>query len=119
MANSDGAEDWKIYWKVNVLFHTSFLAKGKFKCMWCDKEEISTSLMRSDFALSAVKCSGGHVPDFDPDSMLGVCVDCDVELVQRVTERRQQCFAKGCRRSALVQKESVIRRLGKIAIVEK
>ncbi|OCT45303.1 hypothetical protein CLCR_06285 [Cladophialophora carrionii] len=119
MADTDGTEDWKIYWRINLLFYTSFLAKGKFRCMWCDKEEISTSLLRSDFALSAVTCSAGHVPNLDPDNMLGVCFDCDAELVQRITERRQQCFEKGCRRSALVQKANVVRRLGKTAIVER
>ncbi len=119
MTSTDYTEDWKIYWKINLLFHTKFLAKGKFKCMWCDKEEISTSLLRSDFALSAVQCSAGHVPGFDPENMIGVCFDCDVELVQRVTERRQECFQKGCRRYALIQKEHVIQRLGKTPLVEK
>ena len=119
MADDENSEDWKIYWRINVLFHTAFLAKGKFTCMWCDKEEISTSLMRSDFALSAVKCSAGHVPGFDPENTIGVCFDCDAELVQRVTELRQKCFQKGCCRYALVHNEHVIRRLGKTPLVEK
>ncbi|KAJ9602751.1 E3 ubiquitin-protein ligase rnf14 [Cladophialophora chaetospira] len=118
MGDNEHLGDWKIYWKINVLFHATSLAKAELKCMWCDKEEISTSLMRSDFALSAVKCSAGHVPAVGADSMIGVCVDCDAELIQRVTERRQQCFQKGCRRYALVQKENVIRRLGQTKLAK-
>lgn len=119
MANSEETENWKIYWKTNVRFHTAFLAKGKVRCVWCNKEEISTSLMRSDFALSAAKCFAGHVPSFEREEMIGVCFDCDVELVQRVTERRQKCFQQGCCRYAIVDKEYVVRRLGKTPFVEK
>ena len=119
MADADSGEHWKTYWRINVLFHTSFLAKATFKCMWCEKEEISTSLMRSDFALSVVKCSARHVPSFDPENMPGVCYDCDAELVQRVTERKQECFQKGCRRHAMVDRDAVVRRLGKTPLVER
>ena len=119
MAETDDTEDWKIYWKINVLFHTSFLAKGSFKCMWCGREEISSSLMRSDFSLTAVKCSAGHIPRFDPENMLGVCIDCDAELVQRVTERTQECFWEGCRRYVLVDRDYVCRRLEKTPVVER
>ncbi len=119
MADSTDTENWQIYWKINVRFHTAFLAKGWFRCMWCGKEEISTSLMRSDFGRSATKCAAGHRVAFDPEQIISVCFDCDVELVHRVTERRQQCFEKGCCRYAIVDKDSVTRRLGKTPLAEK
>ena len=87
--------------------------------MWCGREEISMTMMRSNFALSTIKCSAGHIPNLAPADMRGVCYGCDAELVQRVTERKQVCFEKECRRFALVDKTCVVERLGKTPLVER
>jgi hypothetical protein len=111
MADTSEIDDWKTYWRINVLFHTKFLAKGEFKCIICGKAEISTSVMRSDFALSAAKCAERHVPLFQPSNMVGLCFDCDSNAVQKITLREQECFREGCRRKVLVDRDAIVRRL--------
>ena len=119
MNDGESIENWKTFWTINLLFHIPIGAKGLFKCLWCQKEEISTSVLQSNFSFTVVRCSAGHVPTSNSEESLGICLGCDADLVQKVTERKLECLEKGCRRAAMVDRDSVVAKLGKAPVMEK
>lgn len=110
MANDDSFENWQTCWEVNVLFHTDFRVNQPYTCIWCKKDQDGTEHMRSDFSLVAAQCSAKHLPLIGA-WFSGVCAECDVDLVQKISERRQRCFQEGCKRFMLVDEKAVKRRL--------
>lgn len=69
--------------------------------------------MRSDFGLVAAQCSAKHQPLIG-EKFAGVCAECDVDLVQKISEKRQLCFQEDCKRFMLVDENAVKRRLAGI-----
>ncbi|KAH8702866.1 hypothetical protein GQ44DRAFT_778387 [Phaeosphaeriaceae sp. PMI808] len=115
---TDDFEVWKICWEVNMLFHTPNL-RGRYKCVFCKKEEESDRPSGSDFALVAARCDANHDPGaFEEGRRIGVCPLCEVDLLQNIAERKQVCFKDGCRRLMTVNKYRVKQRLGQKEITE-
>jgi hypothetical protein len=109
--DSDSFENWQLCWEVNTLFHRGTYDSDWFKCLWCKrvaKVEVPTSTW-SQFALAAASCSAAHIPNYSSAEGIqnGVCPECEVDLVEKITKRRQICWEDGCKRYMLV-KSSVI-----------
>ncbi|KAF2674108.1 hypothetical protein BT63DRAFT_435271 [Microthyrium microscopicum] len=115
MAEEEAFENWKICHKVNIQFHQKQEVldqetSKKSRCIWCKNSEDMDGSLRSNFSSTVVQCLAEHKPT-DPWATL-TCPDCEVDLVQRISERKQECFAEGCRRLVQVDQWKVKQRLG-------
>jgi hypothetical protein len=120
---SESFDNWKLCWDINTLFHLARYSGGSYKCLWCKKTrdvEVPGSSW-SWFLLIASYCPAKHVQDDsgERDIQPGVCPECEVDLVQRITERRQQCNVDGCRRYICVDEGVVQRTVGEHSITKK
>jgi hypothetical protein len=113
MDDDDDFDAWKWCWEVNLAFQREESAIQQRTCVFCGiqftlpSESEDGITYASFFPFAAARCSVSHVWK---NSLLcpSVCLACDVDLVVRITQRKQQCWADGCRR-ALVVDTSVVR----------
>jgi hypothetical protein len=96
-----------------MLFHDFSASLRDTTCLWCKKAQKGGEGLSSMFALLAAECSAKHCGGRIWDRAVSTCEECDVELVHRITERKQLCYQDDCHRYMLVNVEEVRRRIEK------
>jgi hypothetical protein len=109
----DDFEAWKVCFEVNVAFQRKQEADEVSKCVACGA---AISRVQGDWAsnlyILAGTCGVGH--KISQDMNPGICDECDVDLVYRMTARRQECFENDCKRAWTVTLDGVKERLGEV-----
>lgn len=126
MADDEEFETWKLCHEINIRSHIRCADRDlgsstSNQCMWCGNMEPLERTLIPDFA-SVASCLAGHDPKVDFFgwvTKISTCSECEVDLVQHITERKQECFFEGCRRMMLVDKHKVRLKLGDCDLVTK
>jgi hypothetical protein len=83
--------------------------RGTWHCLNCYKYGHSEAKSWCIFFQMAIECPAGHIDK--TDKLAVICIECDEDILLRITERKQKCFQQGCGRLLAVNRKAVEKRL--------
>lgn len=109
-------DNWKLCWDINTLFHLGTYSSAIYNCLWCKKTKVAETVGSSwsKFLPLASSCSAKHTHENSGEvwKQPGVCPECEIDLVQKIAERRQRCNVGGCRAFMIVDEDVVRKTIG-------